>query len=304
MEDSVRPRTTAKHAGSETTRAIVHEAHDTKMKYASLMVHMDLEPSSDARLRIAGDLADRFGSHVIGIAAGDPEPPAYGGGSFVAGLAAEQRRRIKAQLAAAERRFRAVIGSAGATAEWRQAFEKPTTFVAAQARAADLIITGAGSFGDVFDPFLGLDPSMLAVEAGRPVLIVPPQVEACEAKKVLVGWKNTPQARRAIWDALPVLQAAEYVVVGQILDPEDEAAEDDCLGDVIRWLGRHDVRAVARIMRATGDTAEVLQLMAAEEFADLIVTGAYGHSRLGEWIWGGVTQKLLTSSQFCCLVAH
>jgi nucleotide-binding universal stress UspA family protein len=268
------------------------------------MVHVDLEPSNDARLRVAADLALRFGSHVIGIAAGNPNPPAYGGGKFAAGLIAQQRATIEVQLTAAEDRFRAAMGRGISHPEWRQALEKPNAYVAAQARAADLIIAGNGHYGGVLDPFRTLDPSLLVMEAGRPVLIVPAEVESCQAKKVVIGWKNTREARRAIWDALPLLRAAEYVVVGEILDVEEQAAADTRLGDVIRWLGRHEVTAVPRIMRGVGDTAELLQQMAAEEFADLIVTGAYGHSRLGEWIWGGVTETLLTSAQMCCLLAH
>jgi nucleotide-binding universal stress UspA family protein len=274
------------------------------MSYASLMVHLDLEPSNDARLRIAGDLARRFGSHVIGIAAGDPNPPAYAKGTFAGALIAQQRAVIESRLIAAEGRFRAAMGDGAGHAEWRQALEKPNPYVAAQAQAADLVITGHGHDLDVLDPFRILDPSLLVIEAGRPILIVPPEVENCLAKKVVIGWKNTREARRAIWDALPLLQAAEYVVVCEILEHEAPAPEDHRLDDVVCWLGRHEVTAAARLLRPGGDPADILQQVAAYEFADLIVTGGYGHSRLGEWIWGGVTNKLLKSSQLCCLMAH
>ena len=273
------------------------------MAYASLLVQLDLEPSNDARLRVAGDFARRFHSHLIGIAAGDPNPPAYGGGKFAAGLIAQQRATIEQQLAAAQERFRAGLAGIGHM-EWRQALDKPNAYVAAQARAADLVITGHGSYGHMLDPFRVLDPSLLVIQAGRPVLVVPAEVESCQARKVVIGWKNTREARRAIRDALPLLQTAEYVVVGEIVEHDDRAAEDGRLDDVIRWLARHRVTAVPRVLRTGVDAAESLQQMAHDEFADLIVTGAYGHSRLGEWIWGGVTRRLLTSSQLCCLLSH
>ena len=278
------------------------------MSYSSLMVHLDLEPSNDARLRIAGDLATRFDAHVIGIAAGDLNPPAYGrsygGGSFEAALITEERATIEKQLAEVERRFRATMGGYGHDMEWRQAFEKPNPFVARQARAADLIITGLGCYGNLLDPFRALDPSTLVIEAGRPILIVPPEVESFQGRRILLGWKDTREARRAIWDALPLLQAAEYVVVSEILESDDLAAAHSCVDDVAEWLDRHEVIAMARAVKANGETAELLQDLASEELADLLVTGAYGHSRLGEWIWGGVSQKLLASSQLCCFLAH
>src|SRR5262249_37589570 len=119
-----------------SSQGLHRESH---MAYASLLVQLDLEPSNDARLRVAGDFARRFPSHVIGIAAGDPNPPAYGGGKFAAGLIAQQRATIEQQLAAAQERFRAGLAGIGHM-EWRQALDKPNAYVAAQARAADLVI--------------------------------------------------------------------------------------------------------------------------------------------------------------------
>src|SRR5262249_19227534 len=254
---------------------------------ASLLVQLDLEPSNDARLRVAGDFARRFHSHLIGIAAGGPNPPAYWGGKFAAGLIAQPRPPIQQPLDRAGQSLRPGLGGIGHL-EWRQALDKPNTYVAAQARAADLVITGHGSYGHMLDPFRVLDPSLLVIQAGRPVLVVPAEVESCQARKVVIGWKNTREARRAIPDALPLLQTAECGVGGEIVEHDARAAEDGRLDAVIRWPARHRVTAVPRVLRTGVDAAESLQQMAHDEFADLIVTGAYGHSRLGEWIWGGV----------------
>jgi nucleotide-binding universal stress UspA family protein len=265
------------------------------------MVQLDLEPSNDARLQIASDLASRLDCHVIGIAAADPNPPAYGGGKLAAALIADERDRIKKRLLEAKMRFQAAM-TRPADIEWRQALSQPNAYVAQQACATDLVITGLGCYGKLLDPFRALDPSRLVVEAGRPVLVVPPEVEAFQLRRVVIGWKNTTETRRAIWDALPLLRLAEYVVLGEI--PEGAENKDSQVTDVVRWLERHDVVAIPRVMRGCGETGDLLQDMARDELADLMVVGAYGHSRLGEWMWGGVTQKLLTSSEICCLLAH
>jgi nucleotide-binding universal stress UspA family protein len=271
--------------------------------YKSLMVHLGLERSNDSRLQIAADLAERLDAHLIGIAAADPNPPAYGGGSLALGLVAEGRHAIERQLADAEARFRSAVRGRPDRIEWRQALEKPNPFIARQARAADVIITGMGTSGALVDPFRVLDPGALLIEAGRPVLFVTPKADAVFARRILVGWKDTREARRAIWDALPLLQAADYVVVVSITERGDQAPMQAQIDDVVTWLKRHGIAAVARVVR--GDSAaNLLPELAADELADLIVTGAYGHSRMREWMWGGVTRSLLTSSPCSCLLSH
>jgi nucleotide-binding universal stress UspA family protein len=276
------------------------------MDYASLMVHLDLAPPRDARLHVAAQLASRFAARAIGIAAADPNPPAYANGIVAASLIAQDRKQIEQQLAAAEQRFRQAMHGYSADIEWRQAFEKPGTFLARQARAADLIVTGLGGFDVLADPLHALDPSELVVRAGRPMLIVPPAVQELSAKRIVVGWKDTREARRAVRDALPLLQTAEQVIVAAI--DESSAANAAPVAspqdDVVRWLAFHEVNATPRTMKAEHDAAHALMSVAADELADLLVVGAYGHSRLGEWVWGGVSHKLLTASDICCLMSH
>jgi nucleotide-binding universal stress UspA family protein len=136
---------------------------------------------------------------------------------------------------------------------------------------------------------------------GRPILIVPHGVERLLATSVVVAWKNTPQSRRAISDAMPFLTLAEQVQVVQVAGDGDRTDLDD----VVAYLGLHGVKAVGVLkVPNAGGTAETL-LDAAEGFkADLIVGGAFGYSRLREWFFGGVTRNLLDHSPVCCLMSH
>ena len=274
------------------------------MEYASLLVHLDLEPSNDSRLQIAGQLATRFNAKVIGVTASDPHPAVYAQGIVASGLIAQERQFLESQMEAAEQRFKSAMESFSVKCEWRQAFEQPAAFIARQSRAADLVITGIGRREILTDPRYVLDPSELVLQIGRPLLIVPPAVQDLSAKRVVVGWKNTRESRRAIWDSLPLLRAAEEVVVATVCEGDAEAAAAASLNDVLGWLQLHHVSAVKRVLISEGDASDALAAIVSDELADLLVSGAYGHSRLGEWIWGGVSQKLLTSSEVCCLMAH
>jgi nucleotide-binding universal stress UspA family protein len=110
---------------------------------------------------------------------------------------------------------------------------------------------------------------------------------------------------RSLRDALPFLKRAEAVTIVEISDEESEVDARRRAGDVVRYLARHKVQAGATIAaHPKGGVADELIGLARAEGADLIVAGAYGYSRLGEWVFGGVTRDLLASSPVCCLLAH
>jgi nucleotide-binding universal stress UspA family protein len=112
------------------------------MSYATLMVHLELEQPNDIRLQIASDLAEQFDAKLIGIAASNPQPSHYATGAFAHDLVEQLRAQVNQQMAETEERFRAAANKRARELEWRSAMESPTSFVAREARAADLIITG------------------------------------------------------------------------------------------------------------------------------------------------------------------
>ena len=110
------------------------------------------------------------------------------------------------------------------------------------------------------------------------------------ANKVLVGWKDTREARRAVADAIPLLQMAKEVRVITIdNDPTDETWNS--LTDVTTLLSQHGVKAAADVFPEKSDGQTIADLANAMH-ADLVVSGAYGHSGLREWIFGGATRSL------------
>jgi nucleotide-binding universal stress UspA family protein len=273
------------------------------MTFSTLMVHLDLEQPNDARLQIAGDLAEQFNAKVIGITAATPQPPYYADGSVARGFVEHERIELKKRIDEAEACFRAAVNGRSREVEWRSALERPNDFLAREARAADVIIAGSDREGALVDRLRQLDPSDLVMVAGRPLFLVPPEAEYLKLDKVLVAWKDTREARRAVVDALPLLHKAKDITVMELVqgDTSRDAARAR-VDDVVAWLKRHDILAFPKVMHAANEVEQIDRIWKAE--ADLVVAGAYGHARLREWVLGGVTRNLITRSQRCSFLAH
>ncbi|MGY2934229.1 nucleotide-binding universal stress UspA family protein [Bradyrhizobium sp. GM6.1] len=145
------------------------------------------------------------------------------------------------------------------------------------------------------------------MQAGRPILVVPDGINWLDLRSVLVTWKDTPEARRALADALPLLRKARDVTVLAIPEGDDDrTAAVAGATDVTAWLARHGVTAITRVSEAARNETVVGQLekIAGDVGASMIVAGAYGHSRFRELILGGVTQYLVTQSARCVLLSH
>jgi nucleotide-binding universal stress UspA family protein len=272
--------------------------------YATVMVHVDVDGSSDARIRLAATLADRFMATLIGISSCILPPYPTEGAYFVTReLIEEERRDMAVSLKRAEEAFRSHAGSVRAGVEWRSAIDVPDDYLAANARSGDLLVIARdqGSGGVCRT----VDPGATLLTTGRPVLLVPPGIDALKAEHVVVGWKESREARRALSDSLPFLHQAKTVSVIEVCEAGMEAAGQHHVDDVANYLARHRITiGSALAVHTAGDAATELMRRASVGNADLIVTGAYGHTRLGEWIFGGVTRGLVAASPVCCLMTH
>jgi nucleotide-binding universal stress UspA family protein len=275
------------------------------MTYLTLMVHVDLGSSNKRLLGIAGDLAEHFQAGVIGIAACKNIELAYGDGFMTGDIIEADRKEIDEELTAAEVEFRKELQPRVASLEWRATirYDSLSQYLACEARRADLVITGIAS-GDYFDSSRAVDVGDLLMRAGRPVLVVPASAEKLNLSNVLVGWKDTRETRRAVCDALPLLKKATRVTVAEIAVPDAVDAAKLRVADVVAWLATHGVKSKALVVPSAGDDISSLYNLVNEINAGLIVAGAYGHSRMREWVLGGVTRELLHSSSLCSLLSH
>jgi nucleotide-binding universal stress UspA family protein len=285
---------------NDATRAISADQSEQEhlTPLAALMVHVDVEHDSEQRVELAIGLADRFQAALIGVA-GCTLWPAFMAGDV--GLTKFNQYDFQKVMVRFEQRGKKLHaqGRSLRQIEWRSALESPAELLLREARAADLLVIGRRRSGD------DADPGIIVLRAGRPVLLVPDTIGALPLRRVVVAWKDTRECRRAVRDALPFLQQAKEVLIVEIGENESQSQGKKNLADVAAYLVRHQVIVAAEVWRRPrGPVAAELLHVVEEEKADLIVAGGYGHSRLGEWIFGGVTHELLASSPVCCMLSH
>lgn len=269
------------------------------MDITTIMVPMGRNEATPTELKHIGDLADQFGARILGVMARELTPPFY----FEAGIVAadileEDRQRITEGLAQAEKRFRGAFK--GRSVSWTSSVDWPTDFALREARSADLI----ACFRRTTLPLEDIELGALVLKAGRPVLLLA-ETGIAATPRVLVTWKDTREARRAIRDALPILKRASSVRVVEIAEEDwSRSAAEAHLKDVTGWLAAHKIETTTACIQAAEDVPEQIDAVASEFAADLIVAGGYGHSRLGEWIFGGVTDHLIARSRRSVLLSH
>ena len=275
------------------------------MDYKTVMVGLALDRPNDACLRVAGDIAERFGARIIGVAAADLRPPMYfADGDFAQKILDEEAAAIQKRLSELEAEFRASVERRATAVEWRSARTLPVPYMLQQARAADILVIGTRA-ETLVDPGAAPDPSDLVMQAGRPLIVVPPTVEWLDLRSVLVAWKDVREARRAVFDALPILAAAKEVTIAEI--PEQDGRRADALShvaDVAAWLRGHGIASNSIVPEKAGGVTGQLENIAANVGAGAVVAGAYGHSRLREWVLSGVTRHLATESRRCAFLSR
>ena len=275
--------------------------------YKTLLVPVDGREKSARSLELACRIASQFDSHLVGLFV---QPSGYIPSAVRAEgaekLLRELQQKVGAELAAQARaRFDSVLKPAGMQrAEWRTAAGARAETVALHARYADLVVINQTDPESPDATHFG-DSVLLAV--GRPVLLVPYVGESSRlGQNILVCWNASREASRAVTDALPLLKAAEKVTVLSVDGESSFAGHGESPGsDVALYLARHGVNTVAaQTVSGSVDIGSVILSRAFDMRADLIVMGAYGHSRAREVVLGGATRTVLQSMTMPVLMSH
>jgi nucleotide-binding universal stress UspA family protein len=259
----------------------------------------------------AGDfavsVASAVGAHLTGIAfVYDPIIPMAATGYVPPEVIETQQRDNEAAAKVAINRFNAAAGRAGITVE---SDTLPASLASAGeqfggiARRFDLAIVAQGESDK--DAVEELIAESTLFESGRPVVIVPYiQKAPLKLDRVMVCWDGSRQATRAIADAMPLLERAGQVEL--VIVANEPGKQDEIPGaDMGQHLARHGLTVdVNRITEGDIDVADALLSHAADASIDFIVMGGYGHSRLREFILGGVTRLMLRSMTVPVLMSH
>jgi len=186
------------------------------------------------------------------------------------------------------------------SARWLRENGSESYWLAEYARTADLLVVGRPD-DDQRVPSDMLEAAL--INSGRPLLILPSVPISALPDTVVIAWKATPEAARAVTAAMPFLSLAKQIVIMTVAEDETTIEEEGAarLMANLRWDGF--TASVRRLQPSPHGAAETL-LAAAREHAALLVMGGYGHSRLREWIFGGFTQRILRAAEIPVLIAH
>jgi len=274
--------------------------------YKTLLVPVDGREKSTRSLELAFRIAGTFDSHLVGLfIQPTPHIPSSAKADGVEKVLRElQQKAISELTREARARFDSVMKPGMERAEWRTTGGRRAEAVALHARYADLVVINQTDPQSA-DATHFADGVLLSV--GRPVLLVPYAGETSRfGRNVLVCWNASREASRAVIDALPLLKAAEKVTVLSIDPKESGTGHGESPGsDIALYLARHGVNAV--VTQTVSGSVEIGSVILSRAFdigADLIVMGAYGHSRAREIVMGGATRTMLQSMTVPVLMSH
>ncbi|CDM57472.1 universal stress protein [Rhizobium favelukesii] len=280
------------------------------MSYKTILAILDTVDNATAVADFAFAIAAQTNAHVIGLHAETvavvplvapmeiPDPVAV---QALQDMAHSETIEI-------ERIFRRKAEVEGVSFEWRR-FASSTGYGTAplieSARSADLLIASQADPSKPSDSHVDVDNFLF--ESGRPVLMIPFVLRQPKPiKRVLIAWNGSKEAARAAFDALPILQAADEVEVFSV-DPVDNAVQSAAVAgaEIAATLARHGVKVtLATAQSADKSASAVIENRLSDSSIDLLVMGAYTHSRLWQMIFGGTTKSLLQSMTALTLLSR
>lgn len=279
--------------------------------YKDLVVPVTATPGDADAISAAIDLAMYFRAHLTVLEMVDLPMPMPGPWGLMPDLTmSDLQSRLRAKGEVNVARHQASLANSSVQADVRlveSLFSDPERTAAQCAHFADLSVVAGGinltAEGEAAHAYV----AALLLESGRPVLVVPPRSRVPQPpRNILLAWRQTAEAARVVHDALPFLRQAERVDV-VVVDPGGGEGDSNqrAGADLANHLARHDVHAQVLVLEARGRPVSSILLQHAREMpAQLIVAGGYGHSRLREWVLGGVTRELLISSPIPLLLSH
>lgn len=283
------------------------------MTYRSLLVLLDHDRRADARVAYALAMARAFECHVVGAApTGAFSLPAAvsldASASALAEFTELAWNAMRRDSQAAQTRFDATCRRAGIHSY--EAVAEQDDKAASMIRLAHCSDVVVLSQADPREPGFGAAQKLVedvVLRGARPTLILPYAGDfATVASRVLVAWDDSPEAARAVRDALPLLRLAQRVEVvsWQEADSADDATGNERLEALQRWLLWQGVSAETKVEKREIGIADAMLSHAADVGADLIVMGAYGHARWTERVLGGATRGLLATMTAPVLLSH
>jgi nucleotide-binding universal stress UspA family protein len=274
------------------------------MTIAAILVHVHAAPETRGRLECAAALARRFDATLIGVGAQMIPPLAvdYGPYSLQGDWYEVVGKAVQDDLTRAHAAFDAASVDLKKPTIWESGIQLPAAALACASRAADLIVAGAAP-GWRENLYADAAVGELVVTSGRPVLVAASTRPTSIGERIVLAWKDTREARRALSDAMPFFERAKEVLVLEVCSKDEVADAELRTADVVSALVRRGIAARASVVPG-GDAGKEILRQADAFDAGLVVAGGYGHNRLGEWVFGGVTRDLIGQHTHHVLLSH
>ncbi|MDT9599016.1 universal stress protein [Sphingosinicella rhizophila] len=267
----------------------------------SILLHVYDDTGLESRLQAAFDLARTFEGHVTCLHATPFEDYLAIDPLLMAYLPEEFSEKMKALRFALQARIEDRLRSEGLSWDWMHVDELPSRALIGASILADVVVvslSGGALFRDEPRPLA----AAVATKARAPVLAVPESLRALDLEApVLIAWNGSSEAAAALRSSLPILRQASAVHIIEVQDkpapyPRDAAA---------RYLARHGIEAeISQRPQIQGSTSRTIESAGLALGAGMIVMGAYGHSRLREYLLGGVTHDLIGDCRLPLLLGH
>ena len=268
----------------------------------SILLHIDDDDCLDAKLQVALDLARTFGGHIeclqaVPVEIGVP-------GDLYGVMATEVLPQLREAADRLRERIQPRLASEDVAWSWLREDGFATEKLIERSGLSDVIVLGCRS-GHVVRAPSDL-PGEIAVRARTPILLVPQEARGFDpARPALVAWDGSPEACRALRAATPLLTRAERVILATVAEQSDERQFDLPPTEGAEYLSRHDIdcemvelpaedRSIGKVLAGAAEAREV----------GYLVMGAYGHMRLAEMIWGGVTRKMFANPPLPIFALH
>tara|TARA_R110002096_G_scaffold416576_2_gene619544 strand:+ start:399282 stop:400094 length:813 start_codon:yes stop_codon:yes gene_type:complete len=267
----------------------------------TILVPIGHDKGAAQRVALAAELANKYDAHIQALHVLTPAGDMFKS-MPVEAYTAEAFNQYERDLQEEAKKYRAVyekqLKAAGVRYDWCQQQGNMLDFLNLHSRSADLTVLTQK--GESLDDIMSVMHDFI-IESGLPVIVIPEAGASADYKNILIAWDGGKQCAKATHDALPILKNADKVTVLTIAEENKSQIPE---ADICIKLSRHGVNAEALTV-AESDSVGGRILETAESInADLIISGAWGHRRLREIIFGGVTKKLLSNQKYSIYLSH
>ena len=274
------------------------------MSYPSVLVFIDSSPASDRRVDFALKFARLHNAHLTALHMSYGPLLPFDPYGQMSGVALEWELEVEKKQKESQQSFIQKAKSADINYDWDCYRDTELKQVLARARVADICLVGQ-MLGDADDNEMNRNFfTQFTVNVGRPVMYIPFDREyAPEFKNIIVAWDGGRESARALTDAMPLLKAARLVSVITVTSKSGNADLPDV--DIAAYLARHKVNVdIERVEKITAEAADFMLSRIDLKSADLLVMGAYGHTRFAEFILGGMTRSMMKKMTVPVLMSH